>query len=76
MNEQIKWHGNYIKCGHGVTAVVKYPAGSLPEITIRKHGKVVKVARGSSLYFSCPLTDEDRQWLDTLCEGENRPQEE
>jgi hypothetical protein len=55
---------NYIKVAPGITAM-EGTAGSMPSLTIRKHGKKIYY-RGSSLYFSKNLTAEDCDYLKSL----------
>lgn len=63
---KIRRHGTTIILHPGLTATERHESGSLPEIRFRKNGKVVGYARGSSVYFSNPLTQEDREYLATL----------
>lgn len=63
----IRRHGRLILLGQGVTAMEDYSNG-LPELTIRKNGKIIHEYRGSSLIFSKPLTEEDKEYLAALAE--------
>lgn len=63
----IKRHSNTILLGQGYTATEHYGGGSqLPELVIRKNGKIIHEYRGSSLYFSKELTEEDKEYLIAL----------
>lgn len=62
---EIRRHGNTILLGQGYTATEHY-GGGLPELIIRKNGKVINKYRGSSLYFSKKLTEEDKEYLIAL----------
>lgn len=61
----IRRHGNTILLGQGYTAT-EHHGGGLPELIIRKDGKVINKYRGSSLYFSKKLTEEDKEYLIAL----------
>ena len=62
---EIKRHGNHIRFGGGITAIEGW-GGNLPTLRIRKDGQDVKIYRGAGLYFSTPLTAEDREFLRSL----------
>lgn len=64
-NYEIRRHGNYIRIEKGLTAV-EGNEGNLPTLAIRRDGKCIKFFRGSSLYFSNPLTAADKEYLKTL----------
>jgi len=55
---------DYIHIAKGITAVEGFD-GSMPFLTIKKHGKKIYY-RGSSLYFSPNLTNEDQDYLKSL----------
>jgi len=58
----IRRHGRTILLGNGTTATERR-SGGLPELVIRKNGKITHEYRGSSLYFSRNLTEEDKNYL-------------
>ena len=55
---------DYIHIAKGITAIDGYE-GNMPFLTITKHGKKI-FYQGNSLYFSNPLTDEDKNYLKSL----------
>lgn len=63
----IRRHGRTILLGGGMTATEGTSCG-LPGIVIRKNGKIIHEYRGSSLYFSKDLTEEDKRYLAMLAE--------
>lgn len=66
--DKIHRHGNHIRLGGGITAIEGWE-GNLPTLRIRKDGRDIKFFRGSSLYFSAPLTEDDREFLRSLVAG-------
>ena len=63
----IKRDGKIILLGQGYTAKEGY-SGNIPMLTIHKDGKQIFEYSGSSLYFSDPLTEEDKEFLASLAE--------
>lgn len=63
----IRRHGKTIILGQEYTATEDY-RHNIPELIIRKNGKIVKEYRGSSLHFSRQLTEEDKMYLAYLVE--------
>jgi hypothetical protein len=61
----IKRHGKYILLKNGKTAEEGFN-GNLPILIIRENGKIIYSYRGSSLYFSRKLTEEDKDYLAAL----------
>lgn len=64
----IRRRGKTIILGQGYTATADY-SHNLPELRIRKNGKLVQEYRGSSLYFNRRLTEEDKRYLALLAAG-------
>ena len=64
---EIKRHGTTILLGQGITAT-EGKDWNMPALKIRKDGKIIREYRGSSLYFSKKLTEEDKKYLATLAE--------
>ena len=65
----IRRHGNHIRIAPGITAI-EGREGNMRTLTIKQDGKVIKTYRGSSLHFAEKLTDEDREYLAGLAEGD------
>ncbi|MCD7996423.1 MAG: hypothetical protein LUH21_04230 [Clostridiales bacterium] len=63
----IRRHGRTILLGGGITATEGRSEG-LPGLVIRRNGKITHEYRGSSLYFSINLTEEDKKYLAALAE--------
>jgi hypothetical protein len=61
----IKRHGRYILLGNKKTAEEGF-SGNLPTLIIRENGNLIHSYRGSSLYFSKKLTEEDKDYLVAL----------
>jgi len=61
----IKRHGKFILLGDKKTAEEGLN-GNLPTLIVRENGKIIHSYRGSSLYFSRKLTEEDKDYLVAL----------
>jgi len=64
MKHTIRRNGKTILLGNGITATEGN--NGLPTLTIRDNGTIIRTYRGSSLQFSHPLTDADREYLASL----------